>query len=145
MPTDAHWIQDGSGIWDERKNEVIGRKIELIVEDDQIKPDVAKRLITKLYADNKVDMVVGTTSSAAALAMLPVAQEFKKILLVEPAVADSITGSAWNRYIFRTGRNSGQDAVSNAKAVCETRSFSCCHCPGLCIWKGRRCCVQRGR
>lgn len=61
------------------KNEVIGRKIDLIVEDDQLKPDVAKRLITKFYADDKVDMVVGTTSSAAALAMLPVAQEFKKI------------------------------------------------------------------
>jgi len=101
------------------KNEVIGRKVELIVEDDQIKPDVAKRLITKLYADDKVDLVVGTTSSAAALAMLPVAQEFKKILLVEPAVADSITGSAWNRYIFRTGRNSGQDAISNAMAVAK--------------------------
>jgi branched-chain amino acid transport system substrate-binding protein len=105
------------------KNEVMGRKIQLIVEDDQLKPDVAKRLITKLYADDKVDMVVGTTSSAAALAMLPVALEFKKILLVEPAVADSITGSAWNRYIFRTGRNSGQDAVSNAKAVAKPGVF----------------------
>lgn len=101
------------------KNLILGRKVELIVEDDQIKPDVAKRLITKFYADDKVDMVVGTTSSAAALAMLPVAQEFKKILLVEPAVADSITGSAWNRYVFRTGRNSGQDAISNAKAVAK--------------------------
>lgn len=101
------------------KNEVLGRKVELIVEDDQLKPDVAKRLITKFYADDKVDLVVGTTSSAAALAMLPVALEFKKILLVEPAVADSITGSAWNRYIFRTGRNSGQDAISNAKAVAK--------------------------
>jgi len=101
------------------KNEIVGRKVELIVEDDQIKPDVAKRLITKLYADDKVDLVVGTTSSAAALAMLPVAQEFKKILLVEPAVADSITGSAWNRYVFRTGRNSGQDAISNAMAVAK--------------------------
>ena len=105
------------------KNEVMGRKIELVVEDDQIKPDIAKRLITKLYADDKVDMVVGTTSSAAALAMLPVALEFKKILLVEPAVADSITGSAWNRYIFRTGRNSGQDAISNAKAVAKPGIF----------------------
>ena len=105
------------------KNEVMGRKINLIVEDDQLKPDVAKRLITKFYADDKVDLVVGTTSSAAALAMLPVAQEFKKILLVEPAVADSITGSAWNRYIFRTGRNSGQDAVSNAKAVAKPGVF----------------------
>jgi branched-chain amino acid transport system substrate-binding protein len=32
-------------------------------------------------------------------------------------VADSITGANWNRYIFRTGRNSSQDAVSNAIAL----------------------------
>ncbi|MEP7303803.1 MAG: ABC transporter substrate-binding protein, partial [Caldimonas sp.] len=32
------------------------------------------------------------------------------------AVADSITGDKWNKYIFRTGRNSSQDAISNAVA-----------------------------
>jgi len=52
-----------------------------------------------------------------ALAMLPVAEEYKKILLVEPAVADSITGEKWNKYIFRTGRNSSQDAIANAVAL----------------------------
>jgi branched-chain amino acid transport system substrate-binding protein len=97
--------------------EVAGRKLQLIVEDDQLKPDVAKRLVTKLYADDKADLVVATTSSAAALAVLPVAAEFKKVLLVEPAVADSITGEHWNRYVFRTGRNSGQDAIANALAI----------------------------
>ncbi len=101
------------------KMELLGRKIEVIVEDDQLKPDVSKRLVTKLYSDDKVDLVVATTSSAAALAILPVAQEFKKLLIVEPAVADSITGEHWNRYIFRTGRNSGQDAISNALAVAK--------------------------
>jgi branched-chain amino acid transport system substrate-binding protein len=101
------------------KNEVLGRKIQLIVEDDQLKPDVSKRLVTKLYADDKVDLVVGTTSSAAALAVLPVAAEFKKVLVVEPAVADSITGEHWNRYIFRTGRNSSHDAIANALAVAK--------------------------
>ena len=101
------------------KLEVLGRKIEVLVEDDQLKPDVAKRLVTKLYADDKVDLVVATTSSAAALAVLPVAAEFKKVLIVEPAVADSITGEHWNRYIFRTGRNSGQDAIANALAVAK--------------------------
>lgn len=101
------------------KMEVLGRKLEVLVEDDQLKPDVGKRLITKLYSDDKVDLVVGGTSSAVALAMLPVAQEFKKIYLVEPAVADSITGEHWNKYIFRTGRNSGQDAISNALAVAK--------------------------
>ncbi|HLJ64653.1 MAG TPA: ABC transporter substrate-binding protein, partial [Stellaceae bacterium] len=40
-----------------------------------------------------------------------------KIFIVEPAVADSITGDKWNRYIFRTGRNSSQDAISNAIAI----------------------------
>ena len=49
--------------------------------------------------------------------MLPVAEDNKKILIVEPAVADSITGDKWNRYIFRTGRNSTQDAISNALAI----------------------------
>ena len=101
------------------KMEVGGRKIELLIEDDQLKPDVAKQKATKLYADDKVDLVVGTTSSAAALAILPVAQEFKKVLVVEPAVADSITGEHWNRYIFRTGRSSGQDAAANALAVAK--------------------------
>jgi len=101
------------------KMEVGGRKIEVIVEDDQLKPDVSKQKVTKLYADDKVDLVVGTTSSAAALAILPVAQEFKKVLIVEPAVADSITGEHWNRHIFRTARNSGQDAIANALAVAK--------------------------
>jgi branched-chain amino acid transport system substrate-binding protein len=36
---------------------------------------------------------------------------------VEPAVADSITGDKWNKYIFRTGRNSSQDAAANAAAL----------------------------
>jgi branched-chain amino acid transport system substrate-binding protein len=101
------------------KMEVAGRKIQLLVEDDQLKPDVAKQKVTKLYADDKVDLVVGTTSSAAALAVLPVAAEFKKIIVVEPAVADGITGEHWNRYVFRTGRNSGQDAIANALAVAK--------------------------
>lgn len=99
------------------KQELLGRKIRLVEEDDQLKPDVAKRLVTKLYADDKVDLVVGTTSSAAALAVLPVAAEFKKVLIVEPAVADSITGEHWNRYVFRTSRNSSHDAIANALAV----------------------------
>ena len=101
------------------KLEVGGRKIEVILEDDQIKPDVAKQKVTKLYADDKADLVVGMTSSAAALAVLPVAAEFKKVLIVEPAVADSITGEHWNRFIFRTARNSSHDAIANALAVAK--------------------------
>jgi branched-chain amino acid transport system substrate-binding protein len=98
-------------------NKIIGRDVKIIAEDTQLKPARGKMLLTKLYSDDKVDIAVGPTSSGVALACLAVAQEFKKILIVEPAVADSITGKHWNRYIFRTGRNSGQDAISNAVAI----------------------------
>jgi branched-chain amino acid transport system substrate-binding protein len=100
-------------------NQVLGRPVEVIIKDTQLKPDLGKQMLTEAYKDDKVDLAVGGVSSAVALAMLPVAQEFKKIFLVEPAVADSITGSAWNRYIFRTGRNSSQDAISNAVAIAK--------------------------
>ena len=96
---------------------VAGKKIEVIERDDQGKPDLGKSLLAAAYGDDKVDIAVGPTASPVALAMLPVAEEYKKILLVEPAVADSITGEKWNKYIFRTGRNSSQDAISNAVAM----------------------------
>jgi branched-chain amino acid transport system substrate-binding protein len=94
-----------------------GKKIVVIEKDDQGKPDLGKSLLAAAYSDDKADIAVGTTGSGVALAMLPVAEEYKKILLVEPAVADSITGDKWNKYIFRTGRNSSQDAISNAVAL----------------------------
>ena len=96
---------------------VNGKKLVVIEKDDQGKPDVGKNLLAQAYADDKVDIAVGPTASPVALAMLPVAEEYKKILLVEPAVADSITGDKWNKYIFRTGRNSSQDAIANAVAL----------------------------
>ncbi|MBI5521473.1 MAG: substrate-binding domain-containing protein [Desulfarculus sp.] len=103
--------------------QVLGRPIEIIVKDTQLKPDLGKQLLTEAYKDDKVDLAVGPVSSAVALACLPVALEFKKILLVEPAVADSITGKDWNRYVFRTGRNSSQDAISNAMAIAKPGVF----------------------
>ncbi len=96
--------------------EVAGKKLVVIEKDDQGKPDLGKSLLAAAYSDDKADLAVGPTSSGVALAMLPVAEEYKKVLLVEPAVADSITGDKWNKYIFRTGRNSSQDAISNAVA-----------------------------
>ena len=63
-------------------------KLEVIVKDDQLKPDRGKSLLEECYGDDKADLAVGTTGSPVALAMLPVAEEHKKVLIVEPAVAD---------------------------------------------------------
>ncbi|MFY0679169.1 MAG: substrate-binding domain-containing protein [Thalassovita sp.] len=94
-----------------------GEDIVVIEKDTQLKPDNGKALLEEAYGDDEVDLAVGPVSSGVALAMLPVAEEYEKLLIVEPAVADSITGSNWNRYVFRTGRNSSQDAVANAIAL----------------------------
>ncbi|KOP81261.1 ABC transporter permease [Bacillus sp. FJAT-21945] len=103
----------------EGSNEVAGKKIEFIVEDTETKPDVAVRKATKLLEEDEVDFLVGSSSSGDTLAVLPLAEEYEKIMVVEPAVADSITGQNWNKYIFRTGRNSSQDAVAGAAAIAE--------------------------
>jgi branched-chain amino acid transport system substrate-binding protein len=97
--------------------EVNGHRIEFFVEDTETKPEVAIQKATKLLEEVGVDFLVGSSSSGDTLAVLPLAEEYKKIMVVEPAVADSITGSEWNKYIFRTARNSSQDAVAGAAAI----------------------------
>lgn len=98
--------------------EVAGKKIEFVVEDTETKPDVAVQKATKLL-DEGADFIVGSSSSGDTLAVLPLMEEYKKIMVVEPAVADSITGANWNKYIFRTARNSSQDAVAGAAAIAK--------------------------
>ncbi|OKL45117.1 substrate-binding domain-containing protein [Pseudovibrio exalbescens] len=97
--------------------EINGEPIKLMEYDTQLDPARGRSLLAEAYGDDDVHIAVGPVSSGVALAMLPVAEEYERLLLVEPAVADSITGSNWNRYIFRTGRNSSQDAIANAVAL----------------------------
>jgi branched-chain amino acid transport system substrate-binding protein len=96
---------------------VNGKKLVVIEKDSQGKPDIGKSLLASAYQDDKADIAIGPTSSNVALAMLPVAEEYKKILVVDPAVSDAITGERWNRYIFRTARNSTMDALASAAVV----------------------------
>jgi branched-chain amino acid transport system substrate-binding protein len=94
-----------------------GRPIVVTEKDTQLKPDLARTLLAEAFGDDNADFAVGDLASNVTIAMMPVAQDYKHILIVEPAVADSITGKDWNRYIFRTGRNSTMDAISSAVAL----------------------------
>ncbi|PKR76891.1 ABC transporter permease [Halalkalibacillus sediminis] len=99
--------------------EVNGRPIEVMFEDTETQPDVARQKALQLLDDEGVDFLVGSSSSGDTLAVTGLAEEYEKIMVVEPAVADSITGSEFNKYIFRTSRNSSQDAVAGAAAIAE--------------------------
>lgn len=104
--------------------EVNGKKLIVLERDTQTKPAIGKQVLTSLYQDEEADLVVGPVSSGVATAMLPIAEKFKKVLIVEPAVSSSITGKDWNRYIFRTSRNSDHDAVSNAIARVKPGTYA---------------------
>lgn len=97
--------------------EIKGRKIEVIEKDTQFKPDVARSVLAEAYGDDDVLIAVGGTSSGVTTAMLPIAEEYERILLVEPAVADSLTGPDSNRYVFKTSRNSSMDMQAQALAL----------------------------
>ncbi|UYV38225.1 substrate-binding domain-containing protein [Rhodobacteraceae bacterium D3-12] len=97
--------------------EVKGRKIEVIHKDTQFKPDVARAVLAEAYGDDDVLIAVGATSSGVTKGLLPIAEEYERILLIEPAVADSLTGPDSNRYVFKTSRNSSMDMQAQALAL----------------------------
>src|SRR5260370_23439235 len=68
--------------------EADGRKIVVIAKDDQGKPDLAKSALAEADEDDGADIAVATTSPPASTAILPVAEEHKKILFGEPAAPD---------------------------------------------------------
>ncbi len=98
-------------------NAVKGHPIEIIHKDTQFKPDVARAVLAEAYGDDEVLLAVGATSSGVTKGLLPIAEEYEKILIVEPAVADSLTGPDGNRYIFKTSRNSSMDMQAQALAL----------------------------
>ncbi len=99
--------------------EINGQPIEVIYEDTETTPQVARQKALKLLEEDNVDFLVGSSSSGDTLAVVDLAKEYEKIMIVEPAVADSITGADFNEYIFRTARNSSQDAVAGAAAIAD--------------------------
>lgn len=105
------------------KMEVAGKKIVILNKDSQMKADLGKALLQAAYADDKVDFAVGPSSSAVALAMIPVAQENKKLLVIDAAAAEYLTGARGNRYIFRVGRNSDHDGYGSASVFGRPGNF----------------------
>jgi branched-chain amino acid transport system substrate-binding protein len=76
-------IQMAADEWNERGG-LLGKKIELVVEDDQSKPDEAALAVTKLINQNRVVGILGEVASSRTLAGAPIAQK-AGIPLITPA------------------------------------------------------------
>lgn len=99
--------------------EVLGREIQIIVEDDMANPSQAAAKATKLILDDAVDILQGCASSASASAVQAVANEYGVIFMVAPAAAAEITGTGFNRYTFRTASNTWQDGLTGGPFAVE--------------------------
>lgn len=93
-------------------NSVLGRPIEIIIEDSMGDPGTGVQRARELIERHNVDFLQGSASSAVALAIQDVSLQNEVIFMVAPAAADSITGANWNRYTFRTGSTTTQDALT---------------------------------
>lgn len=78
-----------------------GRKIELIVDDTQLKPDVAQRKAIRHILDNKVKVIVGAVATSVVKALAQVANKHKVVLAAYSGEADEITGKEFVPEVFR--------------------------------------------
>jgi len=78
-----------------------GRPVELVVADDESKPDVGRRKTEKLVVEDKVDMHLGGFLSNICLACMPVFEEAKIVNMITVCLDTTITTSKCNRYTFR--------------------------------------------
>src|SRR5215831_621485 len=80
---------------------VNGRLIELVVADDESKPDVGRRKAQKLVVDDKIDAQVGGFLSNICLACMPVWEEARIVNMIGVCLDTMLTTSKCNRYTFR--------------------------------------------
>jgi branched-chain amino acid transport system substrate-binding protein len=98
------------------KGGVLGKKLELVIEDNKSNPTEAAAVAEKLIVRDKVPVMMGAWGSGFTLAIMPKLMEYKVPMLVETSSAGKITTSG-NPYIFRISPPSAVEAVSFAKLV----------------------------
>ncbi|WP_038362580.1 ABC transporter substrate-binding protein [Bosea sp. UNC402CLCol] len=83
---------------------VLGRKVELISEDDQTNPEAGVRAARKLIDVDKVSAILGTWASSVTTAVAPLCWE-SKTFLATVSGADAITQLPHQGYLIRTQPN----------------------------------------
>jgi branched-chain amino acid transport system substrate-binding protein len=78
-----------------------GRPVELIVADDESKPDVGRRKAEKLVEEDNIDVHVGGFLSNICLACTPVWDEYKVVNMISVCLDTTLTTTKCNRYTFR--------------------------------------------
>ena len=80
---------------------IAGRKLQLIVRDDNANPGDAVRAAEELLAREKVDVLMGSFLSHVGLALTDFARQKKVFFLAAEPLTDKIVWESGNRYTFR--------------------------------------------
>lgn len=99
-----------------RAGGVLGRPIELILEDNKSNPREAVAAVEKLVLRDRVPALIGAWSSTFTLAILPRLLEYKVPMVVETSSAARITTSG-NPYVFRIAPTSEMEAIGFAELL----------------------------
>jgi len=91
-----------------------GRPVELVVADDQSKPDVARRAMEKLLVEDNIDVHVGGFLSNICLACMPLFVDAKVVNMISVCLDTTLTTTKCNRYSFRTYDYAPSQAVAFA-------------------------------
>ena len=108
----GNYVAQGAKLAEEEINKaggVLGKKIELIVEDNKSNPTEAVATAEKLIVKDKVPVMMGAWSSTLTLAVMPKLEEYKVPMVVETSSSGKITVSG-NPYIFRISPTSEMEA-----------------------------------
>jgi len=93
--------------------------IKLFIRDTHTKPDVAVRGARDLILRDKVRCVLGTYSSACAVAIKPVCQEYKVLHIPAVSNSENITKINFSPYTYQVVPNSYMQAKAVVLGVAE--------------------------
>ena len=112
----GNYVAQGARIAEEEINKaggVLGKKLQLLIEDNKSNPTEAVATAEKLINSDKVPVLMGAWSSTLTLAVMPKLEEYKVPMLVETSSSGKITTSG-NPYIFRISPTSEMEAKAFA-------------------------------
>lgn len=108
---------------DEIGHQIAGRKVEVIVEDTQGKPDVALTKLRKLVESDKVHVLAGGLFAHVGYALAPKVDEYKVPMLYPVMAADDLTQRKPSRWVVRNGWTSSQPSQPFGEWVYKTLGY----------------------
>lgn len=100
---------------------VMGRKLELIYEDEEANPSVAVQKAEKLFQVSKVDFLTGTVNSGSTLAVGQLAERNGKLIATTVSFADSITADKCSPNVFRVNARAGMQSAALADWMASSK------------------------